>query len=507
MNDASSMNGDSVRRVLLVEDDPGAADLVREYLMQPAPVPHEVAHVPHLAAARAELTARWFDAVLLDLRLPDGLGTECVIAVRESAPTVPIVVLTGLDDETLAIECIAAGAQDYLTKSELVPRTLLRSIAYARARTAETVAREAVSTLQGRLAAIVDASSDAIVSMALDGIVTSWNRGAARMFGFTPEEAIGARFDQVIRAAAGEDAAEQQRRIEDARQGRGIDVVHEVVRYRRDGEAMTVAVVTSALRDAAGNITDLAVICRDVTESKQRADELQRTNAKLVERGRQMQALAARLNAVREEERTSISREVHDEIGQLLTGIKMDLRWLTRHIGAQSDAQRALLDRLGEADHLVDRTLARVQRIAVELRPSTLDSLGLVAAVRDEARRFEARTGIETFVEVCSSLDPMPPETSTALFRILQELMTNVARHAHAQSLHIELSLDPHDWRMEVRDDGVGIGKGAAARVDSLGLLGMSERALAVGGRFSIGRAHGGGTVAKVVVPLARQAA
>lgn len=496
------MDTSTLRRVLLVEDDIGDAELVGEYLAVTHAPRHEVVHVVRLEEARQLAIDSGFDVALLDLRLPDAAGIECVRALRASAPSMPLVVLTGLDDEALALDCIAAGAQDYLTKHELHPHALTRTIAHAVARAAEAAARARADDLQARLAAIVDASADAIVGIALDGSVSTWNHGAAAMFGYGADEAIGRPFGEVIRAAPGPDSEHQQHRLEQTRLGRGTGVPEELVRFRRDGSPVTVSIVTSALPNAAGEITQVAVICRDVTEVRRQSDELRRVNQQLLERQRQMRALAARISAVREQERALISREVHDELGQLLTGIKMDLRWVQRRIEAKSASPRALVDRLAETDALVDNTIATVQRISVELRPSALDSLGLVAAVRDEARRFEARSGIATLVEVGAGLPSPPPDVATAMFRILQELMSNVVRHSHARSLRIALREVDDQWRMEVHDDGVGLPVGATTRSDALGLLGMTERAVAIGGRFTIRTGESGGTVAVVIVPM-----
>jgi two-component system sensor histidine kinase UhpB len=159
-----------------------------------------------------------------------------------------------------------------------------------------------------------------------------------------------------------------------------------------------------------------------------------------------------------------------------------------------------VLGKLDEAEALVDSTIGSVQRIANELRPSALDSLGLASAVRDEARRFSERAGIGCEVHVDGTVQP-PPQVSTAFFRILQELLTNVARHARAHHVIVTLSAREHDWRMEVADDGRGIDADDAGRHDALGLLGMSERATAVGGQFQVGPASTGGTLARVTVP------
>lgn len=236
-----------------------------------------------------------------------------------------------------------------------------------------------------------------------------------------------------------------------------------------------------------------------VTVAERRDAELQRLVAEQATRERLLRDLTSRLRTLREEECTRISREVHDGLGQLLTCLKMDIRWMIRRLTAGAAAED-LLAKLAETEALVDQTVASVQRIAVELRPSVLDALGLPAAIRDEARRFEDRSGVITVVEAGTSA---PPDrvAATTLFRILQELLTNAARHAHASSLHITLADEAAAWVMRVRDNGVGIPVEMTGRVSSLGLLGMIERAEAIGGTFCVERLSDGGTLATVTIP------
>jgi signal transduction histidine kinase len=243
----------------------------------------------------------------------------------------------------------------------------------------------------------------------------------------------------------------------------------------------------------------VAAIMRDITQAQRRDAELQRLVAEQAARERLMRDLTARLRTLREEECTRISREVHDGLGQLLTCLKMDIRWMSRRLAAGAGAED-LSGKLAETEALVDQTVSSVQRIAVELRPSVLDALGLPAAIRDEARRFEARTGVATAVETRTSAAP-GPAVATALFRILQELLTNIARHAHASSLSIALTDEADAWILRVHDNGVGIPVDTVNHATSLGLLGMVERAEAIGGTCRVERAPNGGTLATVKVP------
>lgn len=363
----------------------------------------------------------------------------------------------------------------------------------------DTTERRRVTEVRQRLAAIVESTDDAIISSTIGGVITSWNHGAERTFGYASDEAIGRPVREIIRPGEGEPVRAHERRVFHSRRSGDRASAEEVVRLHRDGHPITLSIVSSVIRDASGAVSTLAAIMRDITVAKRRDAELQRLLADQAARERLMRDLTARLRTSREEECTRISREVHDGLGQLLTCLKMDVRWMSRRLAAGGVAAD-LLAKLAETEALVDQTVESVQRIAIELRPSVLDALGLPAAIRDEARRFEARTGVVTIVETAATALP-DPAVATALFRILQELLTNVARHAQASSLSITLADDVDAWVLRVHDDGVGIAAEMADRATSLGLLGMTERAEAIGGAVCVERHPGGGTIATVRVP------
>ena len=485
-------------RLLLVEDNLGDAELIRAYLADTGEATGGIIHAETLADAVTALGGAEVDVVLLDLRLPDGSGVECVERVLEERRDLPIVVLTGLEDDELALACIHAGAQDYLCKQDLQPQALRRAIGYASTRLREASARRRVHELQARLAAIVESSSDAIVSSKTDGTITSWNRGAEVMFGCSSVEAVGRPITEVVRRPAGEDVGPLDR-IADAEGS----AAREVVRLGRDDRLVHLSVTASRLRDPSGAVVGTAAICRDITESKRRDEELRRRNEELLERDQAMRALTARLHAIREEERARISREVHDQLGQLLTGFKMDLKWIGRRLQRDDEnhVSEAVSVRLREAEALVDQTIEAVQRIAVELRPTALDALGLASAVRDEARRFQVRAGIPVEVAVRGNAEP-EPDVVIGLFRIFQELLTNAARHSKASTVRVDLETGDESVVLRVQDDGVGIEPGAETRPSSLGLLGVRERADSLGGTVRVERLPAGGTAATARVPL-----
>ncbi len=490
--------------MMLVEDDSADADRINRYLRSvgynPAPV-----HVSTLSAALTALGKMPIDAILLDLHLPDATGVSCVEAIRAVGDGVAIVVLTGVEDEGLALACLRAGAQDYLPKDKIDRQMLRRAIGYALARSDEQAARRRADLLQRRLAAIVTSTTDGIVSTTADGRIDSWNRGAERIFGIAEGDAVGHRISELVQCYAdGDDRTESM--VELIVRAPSTSRTERAVVYHPTGGAPAVhlSVVSFPLPDVDDDVAGHAAIFRDVTDAWLRDRELTARNAELVARDGQMRALAERLTEVREDERTRLSREVHDNLGQLLTGIKMDLRWIGRRL--QADALQeveGIRNRIQEADALVDETITTVQRIALELRPTVLDALGLPAAIRDESRRFSTRTGIPVRLDVPGQW-VLDRRLATALFRILQELLTNIARHAHARTVRIKLAHQGREVVLRVEDDGVGIESttAGAAKTAGLGLLGMQERAVALGGRLSVGSRPTGGTLAEAVFPV-----
>jgi signal transduction histidine kinase len=226
----------------------------------------------------------------------------------------------------------------------------------------------------------------------------------------------------------------------------------------------------------------------------------------LRESQKQLRALAARLESLREEERLRISREIHDELGQKLTALKMDLLSAERKLDSlqQSPAGNAALDRVVSATGLVDEIVATVQEIASDLRPGALDKLGLGMALQAEARRFEQRTRIHCEVHLPDAEPPLSIETSVALFRIFQESLTNVARHAGAGKVIVDLTVDDAHVELRVQDNGQGIPTLLANDPESLGLLGMKERAALLEGEVLFESGRGGGTVVTARIPLER---
>ena len=217
----------------------------------------------------------------------------------------------------------------------------------------------------------------------------------------------------------------------------------------------------------------------------------------------QLRALTGRLQSVREEERTRIAREVHDELGQALTGIKLDLSWLAGRLPGATGLQRKIKAMSAQ----IDATIHAVRRIATELRPGVLDNLGLVAAIEWQAADFQSRTGIPCEVRSAIQDELLDQEFSTVCFRIFQETLTNIIRHAQATRVEVSLAQEGRDLVLSVQDNGCGISEKNVIHNHSIGLIGMRERAAQLGGHVSFRGQSAQGTTVTLRVPLPAPAA
>jgi signal transduction histidine kinase len=227
--------------------------------------------------------------------------------------------------------------------------------------------------------------------------------------------------------------------------------------------------------------------------------ELHMKSERLRESEDKLRRLAAHLISVREEERAHIAREIHDELGQVLTGIKMEVGWLQKRL-----KEPVLLEKCDSMAKLIDSTVQTVRKIATGLRPEMLDDMGLIAAVGWQAKDFQKRTGIRCRTKLPPEGTKLDLDVSTTAFRIFQEILTNVARHSRATRVDIDLAVTEELLKLEVTDNGVGIPSSDLNGRKSLGLLGMQERALLFGGEVRITGTPGHGTSVSVQIPIRR---
>jgi signal transduction histidine kinase len=230
----------------------------------------------------------------------------------------------------------------------------------------------------------------------------------------------------------------------------------------------------------------------DITEQEHTVKELERSH-------QQLRKLSAHIELIREEERKSISREIHDELGQSLTALKMDLSWLNRRV---KEGDESIPKKIHSMSSLIDDTIQSVKKISTYLRPAMLDDLGLPAAIEWYTDDFKERTGILCTITIVPENISIDSEVAITLYRIIQEALTNVARHSGASKVHINMSEEDGHLLLLVNDNGIGITEEMEEKPTSLGILGMKERMHHLGGTIKITGKQGQGTTVRVLVPI-----
>jgi PAS domain S-box-containing protein len=331
----------------------------------------------------------------------------------------------------------------------------------------------------------------AVIEWDPESRIRRWSPQAERIFGWKEEELRDREFD--MRDFVHPDDANRVSAVV-ARLQSGADPQNRVYNrnYAKDGGLRHCEWYNSAFRDESGRLLSILSLVRDITEQKE-ADQKLRSSRE------QLRALSAHLQSVREEERIRIAREIHDNMGHALTGLKIDLGWLGRRLPASDPL---LVRKLRSLSELADSLIELAQRITAELRPGVLDDFGLVAAIEWQAREFQIRTGVNCTFESEREEVTLSQDRMTAVFRICQEILTNVARHAGAANVHIALKEEAGRLLLRVRDDGRGIREEEIASSRAFGLIGMRERAILFEGDIAITGAPGDGTTVEVRLPL-----
>ncbi|MCX7981676.1 MAG: PAS domain S-box protein [Syntrophales bacterium] len=356
--------------------------------------------------------------------------------------------------------------------------------------TEQVESQKRLEELEALEASILEAMPHAVVGLRNRRIIFA-NNGVERVFGWKAEEMIGKSTRILYRSD--EDYEEVAKYIYD------MLATEPAVRLefpcrKKDGTDIVCAI--SAARIGEELIEkNIVVIFEDVTERKKEKDELEKSREEL-------RKLTAHLESVREKERSSIARELHDEIGQLLTALNTETVLLARRLPSEDEE---LVNRVASISRLIDITMQALKRIYMSLRPGMLDHLGLASSVLWQADDFSRRTGIPCQIKVRPENLTLDTELSTTLFRIFQETLTNIARHAHATQVTGCLYLKDGRVCLKVKDDGRGITEEEKYKPHSFGLLGIRERVASLGGTLVIKGKKGAGTEIKVTLPLSQE--
>jgi PAS domain S-box-containing protein len=351
---------------------------------------------------------------------------------------------------------------------------------------------------EARLDAIVDSAMDAILTVDAAQRIVLFNRAAEQLFGVRRDDALGSPLDRFIpQRFRGGHRAHVEKFGHTGVTSRRMGDQTTLWALRADGSEFPIEASISQAGEPGSRF--FTVILRDITLRKQNEDTMLRQQQELRE-------LSARVLEAREEEKTRIARELHDELGQLLTALKMDLAWLRERLPETGPELAARADGMSA---LLDRTVSSSRRIAADLRPLMLDDLGLADAAQWLVDDFGKRSGVRLEMRVPeeAAFDALAKGAATAVYRAIQESLTNIARHSGAKNAWVLLAQENGEVLVEIEDDGRGVTPGDLAKASSLGLKGMRERVAYYGGSLEVARAPRGGTRLRVRMPLASRGA
>lgn len=337
---------------------------------------------------------------------------------------------------------------------------------------------------------LLEAAPDAMIITDNRGDIVLINKQAEILFGYTRSELINKKIEILVPAASKNKHIGYREKYIQNPQTRPMGQPSELFAVRKNGTEIPVEISLAPLKTI--NSTLFLASIRDITERKKLTEELQSTNET-------QRLLTARIEKIREEERTAISREIHDELGQQLTALKMDISWLAKK--ALQDSLPAK-EKIQDAMTLIDDMIKSVRRISSALRPSMLDDLGLEEALEWYSTDFQKRTGVNVKFNSTLLNNQLPNNISTALFRIYQESLTNIARHADATLVSAGLKSNHSVITLTIKDNGKGFDIKKIRTKNTLGLLGINERAILIGGKCDIQSRIGKGTVITITVNL-----
>jgi signal transduction histidine kinase len=503
-------------RVLYAEDDPNVAAIVRSYFTHLGP-DVELEIVPDGRTCLAHMAKGGYDVLLLDLVMPDINGLQVLGELAQRGDPTPVVMASGLGQTDLAVRALRAGAVDCVDKSTPQFRQIVDIVKRVHARHQEKLAQAAsqsAATAARTRYRVLLVEKSAVTRRAIGEFLAAHAPQIALTGDPSPTE-----FERLLAGQADADAVllgptpgdlsslDTLRRLRSHRPN--LPAV--VLAARADGESAIAAFKLGAqdyilqkpdyLADLAFSLSNLLRRADTERSNERLTRELEALNrsleAQVQARTGELQALSLRLLRVQEEERRTIARELHDHLGQLLTGLRFQLE--SAHRAAPPALQPALRESLAASDEI----LRYLRELTQQLRPRVLDDLGLAPALEWHASLFQRQTGITVALDVSLPPQRLPGELETAVFRLVQEALTNIARHAGVTAANVTLTAGDGRLIAEVTDRGRGFDPEVMkARRDSLGLSGLAERVTLAGGRFEIFSRPGQGTRLHAEFPL-----
>lgn len=428
-----------------------------------------------------------FAAILLDVKMPDmdGFETAELIRSRKRSQHTPILFLTAYRNEEHLFRGYDLGAVDFLFKP-IVPEILRSKVAVfvelSRSAQVQRQQAEILAKAEQKFRSLLEAAPDGMLITTTEGQIVLVNSRADDLFGYSRQELLG----QNIRVL-----------LPDWNPG-GYGKVGEFVLVCRDGATFPAEITASPLQTEEGILVTSAI--RDVTERKRAEQQIADQTQQLHEANRELRHLSSRILAIRDEERRRLGRELHDSQGQYLAAIKMNLEMIETTDTALPPAQRAAL---AEAVSLLERSMREIRVISHLLHPPLLDEIGLQAVIPWYLNSFSERSGIQIDLDMPPDIAKLPDLVELAVFRVLQECLTNVHRHSGSKTAKVRLLRDDSSVTLEVIDQGRGLqaDNGARASLAGVGISGMRERVRELGGQFDV-KSSAEGTLVRSVLPI-----
>lgn len=445
--------------------------------------------------ADALMSAQW-DVVLSDFNLPAFNAYDALRLLKASGQDIPLIVVSGFIGEMDAVALMKAGAHDYVMKASLarlVP-AIEREIKEAAERERRRQADQALAANRKLLENITQSLGEGLLVLDSDSRLMMMNAEAERLLGWTQAELAQRSVHDTIHCRHPDGSPMPREEcivFKHVCQQGEVRRVDDEVMVRKDGSVFPVMYVATPIVED-GVVIGTVTAFQDISERKQAERALRESQL-------QLQELTAFLHQVREKERTRIAREMHDELGQALTALRIDLNWLDARLAEREPTIGA---KLAAMLGLVDKTVDAVRRISEDLRPGMLDDLGLAAAIEHHVAKFADQTGIACELTMSRDHYELDDQTATTLFRVLQESLTNVARHAQASKVSVRLQDLAAEMLLIVKDDGRGLPEPSAGKKKTYGLLGMHERVKLLGGSLDISSVPGKGTRIEASLPL-----
>ena len=452
-------------RILLLEDMPSDAALIKLELRK-LEIDWEIVHVSNKEDFEEKYKSYKPHFILSDYNLPQYTGMEAVKMIRSLNPYIPFIICTSRVNEETAVACIKAGADDYVIKDSLgrLPSSIVGALDNKNNRIEKERATQDLKKSEESFRALAENAPDSIYKIDRDGDIIYVNRDVDSG---SQQDMLGTRITKHVSESNHEAIMAAIEKAWTTKSNQTVeidgDMSDEAARwyYCRIGPVM---------KD--GQVESLILIPSDITEKKKAEIELKYLNERLHE-------LTQHLETIRDEEKKRISMEIHDQLGQELTGQKLGLFWIQQHLkqnGQDGMDMEAITEKLQSLVELVTQTIQTVRRIAHELRPVVLDNIGLIPALEWHVDNYNTNHETQAHLNISVGNANFEKDLSTALYRITQETLTNINRHAQATNAYINFYKTDERLMLEVRDDGVGIDLEKAKKSKSLGLFGIRER-------------------------------